>query len=174
MSNTLKIDLRTRLNNSEFLIAYGENIAKADLALSITHARKSARLTQQELAKKLGKSQSYIAKLESGDGNPTIGNVGKILAHMGFRLVTQISDVASSIDEKAKVTSCDYVYKNVEHEANTEWENIGTWILVNYDVERSNFPDIKKAFLQTKSLEQNDVIWQADSSDQKCLSWAGD
>src|SRR3989338_2792576 len=42
--------------------------------------RKKARLSQTELAKKIGISQAHIAKIETGKVNPTLHTVKKILA----------------------------------------------------------------------------------------------
>jgi transcriptional regulator with XRE-family HTH domain len=37
-----------------------------DLVLKLINARKKARLTQKDVAKKLGRTQSYISKIEAG------------------------------------------------------------------------------------------------------------
>lgn len=100
MNTQMQNDLERRLKDKDFAEEYGENIARAEIAVTVSQARRSCKLTQEELAKILGYSQSYIAKLEGGDANPTIGNVGKILANMGLRLVAGIGVLSSRIEEK--------------------------------------------------------------------------
>lgn len=81
-------DLVERLKDTEFAKLYGEEDAKLDFAITLTKARRSLNLTQKELAAKLGISQPYIAKLEGGEANPTLGTIGKLLATINLRLVT--------------------------------------------------------------------------------------
>lgn len=81
-------DLLERLNNPEYAKLYGEENAKVDFAITLTKARKHLNLTQRSLAEKLGTSQPYVAKLEGGEANPTIGLIGKLLAAINLRLVT--------------------------------------------------------------------------------------
>lgn len=100
MNTQMQSDLERRLKDKDFAEEYGENIARAEIAVTVSQARQSCKLTQEELAKMLGSSQSYIAKLEGGDANPTIGNIGKILANMGLRLVAGIGALSSRIEEK--------------------------------------------------------------------------
>lgn len=82
------MDLLKRLENPEYAKLYGEENAKTTFAITLTKARLSLNLTQKELASKLNLSQPYIAKLEGGEANPTLGNIGKLLATINLRLVT--------------------------------------------------------------------------------------
>ncbi|MCE2462586.1 MAG: helix-turn-helix transcriptional regulator [Dehalococcoidia bacterium] len=66
--------------------AYGSENIRLDLAIALAEARHSVRLTQKQLAEMSGVSQAYIAKLESGAANPTIGHIGALVAAMGLRL----------------------------------------------------------------------------------------
>src|SRR4030042_521703 len=81
-------DLLERLNDPEYAKLYGEENAKVDFAITITKARKSLNLTQRSLAEKLSISQPYVAKLEGGEANPTLGTIGRLLAAINLRLVT--------------------------------------------------------------------------------------
>jgi transcriptional regulator with XRE-family HTH domain len=87
-------DLVERLKNTEFAKLYGEEDAKLDFAITLTKARRSLNLTQKELALKLNISQPYIAKLEGGEANPTLGTIGKLLATINLRLVTGTAPLA--------------------------------------------------------------------------------
>ena len=61
-----------------------EAYAKADievrLALEIAKARTKARMTQGELAKAVGTTQSVISRIEAGNQNLTIRTLAKIAA----------------------------------------------------------------------------------------------
>ena len=87
-------DLLKSLKNPEFAKLYGEENAKTTFAITLTKIRRSLNLTQKELADKLGMSQPYIAKLEGGEANPTLGAIGKLLAAINLRLVTTTAPLA--------------------------------------------------------------------------------
>jgi len=88
MSITPTDDLIDRLKDPEYAKLYGEEDAKVDFAITLTKVRKSLGLKQKQMADKLGVSQPYIAKLEGGEANPTIGRIGSLLASIDLRLVT--------------------------------------------------------------------------------------
>jgi len=88
MNKTPREDLLEDLKDIEFAKLYGAESAKTDFAITLLKARENANLTQKEFAAKLGISQPYIARLESGEANPTLGTIGSILATLGLRLVT--------------------------------------------------------------------------------------
>lgn len=48
------------------------------LARQLIKARLAKKLTQDELAKKIGVKQEYIARLESGQANPTLETVSRV------------------------------------------------------------------------------------------------
>ena len=81
-------DLLQRLKDPAYAKRYGAENAKVGFAITLTKARKSLNLTRKSLADKLGISQSYVAKLEVGEANPSLGTVGSLLALLGYRLVT--------------------------------------------------------------------------------------
>ena len=81
-------DLKLELQDPEFAKLYGADQARVQLALALVAARSKLGLKQREIADKLGSSQPYIAKLEKGDANPTIGKIGGMLALLGLRLIT--------------------------------------------------------------------------------------
>lgn len=74
-----------RLEDYEIRAEYGSEAFKYDVADVLIAARKMKNLTQAALAKIAGVSQAYIAKLESGDANPTISRIGAILASIWFK-----------------------------------------------------------------------------------------
>ena len=90
MSRTFSEDLVTDLQNRETAHDFGEAIAKVDIAFTLSEARRGNGVTQKELASRVGTTQSYIAKLERGDANPSIGRIGRLLAALGMRLSTSV------------------------------------------------------------------------------------
>lgn len=105
------------LRDIEYRSAFGAETAKLEIAAAIADARSLARVSQARLAELAGVSQPYIAKLESGDANPTIGRAGELFASLWLRLtlslvplepLTSIESVAiESQSVKATVTSDD-------------------------------------------------------------------
>ena len=87
-------DIRSNLKDPEFARYFGEDHAKTSFALTLAIARQNAGLTQKELAAKAGVSQAYIAKLEGGEANPTLGRIGSLLAVLGLSLVTDVEELS--------------------------------------------------------------------------------
>ena len=73
------------LEDIEYRQAFGSETAKLEVAAALVDAREAAGITQTALAERAGVSQAYIAKLERGDANPTIGHIGRLLACMGLK-----------------------------------------------------------------------------------------
>jgi len=89
MPTTPTDDLIDRLKDPEYAKLYGEEDAKVEFAVTLTKIRRSLGLKQKQMADKLGVSQPYIAKLEGGEANPTLGRIGSLLAMLGRRFITQ-------------------------------------------------------------------------------------
>jgi predicted transcriptional regulator len=54
----------------------------------------------------LGISQPYLAKLESGEANPTVGRIGRILAILGFKVSASLEPLIEEENHyRVKVTS---------------------------------------------------------------------
>ncbi len=96
MSRTFREDLERGLQDVEFAREFGAAAAKTDFALTLARARRICQVTQADLANSLGTSQAYIAKLERGDANPTIGRIGELLAVLRLRLSTNTIPLTSS------------------------------------------------------------------------------
>lgn len=96
MTTAARQDLEKNLQDPEFRKYFGAAGAKSELAVTLSYARHSLKITQEEMALKLGVSQPYIAKLESGEANPTIGTVGTMLAALFLRLKMTTAPLLSS------------------------------------------------------------------------------
>ncbi len=57
-----------------------------DIPPLLSTARQQAGLTQQQLAERAGTSQPAIARLERGDGNPSLATVERLVGAAGFDL----------------------------------------------------------------------------------------
>ncbi len=56
-------------------------------------ARIKSKMTQQDVAKKVGTKQSAIARLESGSVNPSLEFLQKIAQVMGYKLTVRLSSI---------------------------------------------------------------------------------
>ncbi len=88
MTRTFEDDLKHELQDPESAKMFGAAQAKSSFAITLAEARRQLELTQQQLAAKLGVSQSYVAKLEGGEANPTLERIGSLLAVLGLGLTT--------------------------------------------------------------------------------------
>ena len=67
-----------------------EQQARMDLIIALYNARKSAGLTQKQLAEKLGTSQANIAELEKGKRNITFSTLAKYARACGKRVAINL------------------------------------------------------------------------------------
>ena len=64
----------------------------------VAHARRENQLTQRELAARLGVDQSYIAAIETGRANPTVGQLAHLAGALGARL-----QISLTVPERATI-----------------------------------------------------------------------
>jgi transcriptional regulator with XRE-family HTH domain len=88
-----KLDLLEELKDTEFAKSYGSECAKSEYGLVLFNARQAANLTQKELAEKLGVKQPFIAQMESGETNPTLDAMGRMLAVLGLKIVMKTEPI---------------------------------------------------------------------------------
>lgn len=62
-------------------------------------ARRSAGLTQADLARRLGISQAAVAKLERAGANPTVETLDRVLSATGHRLTLDAPAHRPGVDE---------------------------------------------------------------------------
>src|SRR5262245_56701599 len=67
--------------------------------LLIREARRNAGLAQQELARRLGTTQSALARLERPEANPTVETLEEALLATGHRLDRRAVQAPASVDE---------------------------------------------------------------------------
>ena len=78
--------LSQRLKNSTFKKHYEEYGKQLEIAYQILQLRKKKRFSQLELAKRLGTSQSDVARMESGQQNFTTDTLQKIASALQRKL----------------------------------------------------------------------------------------
>ena len=89
-------------NAAEFLELTPEEAAYVELKLSLTEAlrrrRTAQQLTQTDLAKRLGSSQSRVAKMEAGDASVSVDLLLRSLLALG----ATPRDIASSLTRRRR------------------------------------------------------------------------
>lgn len=81
------------IKDPEFRTAYEEADVEYRVVEALIAARSRAHLSQTELAKRIGTTQSAIARLESGQVSPTITTLKRYAAATGSRLVIDMLPV---------------------------------------------------------------------------------
>ena len=72
------LDAKYGVLGSENRMKFEEESQKYFISEMLKDARKSAKMTQTELAEKIGTKKSYISKIENGKGNITIETLIRI------------------------------------------------------------------------------------------------
>ena len=52
----------------------------------LLEARREAKMTQSELAKRINSSKSYISRLENGSINPSVGSFYRVMNALGMKI----------------------------------------------------------------------------------------
>ena len=84
-------DLKKRLmKDPEFREEYARADEEFELIEALVRARTAARLTQEELARRLGTTQSAVARLEGGGVSPSIATLRRYAEATGTRLTVAL------------------------------------------------------------------------------------
>lgn len=65
------------------------SIASAVVGRALREARRAVGMTQAELAGRLGTSAPYVSLIETGHGNPTIGQLSAVATALGVEMDVQ-------------------------------------------------------------------------------------
>lgn len=74
------------LKNSKIRAEYDKLQPEFSMIQAMIDARVSKRVTQKQLARKIGTKQSVISRLETGRGNPTVAFLKKLAEALNARL----------------------------------------------------------------------------------------
>ncbi|MBI2327565.1 helix-turn-helix transcriptional regulator [Candidatus Curtissbacteria bacterium] len=77
------------LKDPEFKVEYEKMQPKFEAVAAIIEARIKKGLTQEALARKIRTKQSAIARIESGNANPSVEFLQKLAEALGKKLVIQ-------------------------------------------------------------------------------------
>lgn len=78
------------LNNSEVKNVYDNLEVEYQILSDIVRLRNEKKITQKELAKKIGTTQSALSRFEMGNVNPSLDFLKKIATALGTRLVVRL------------------------------------------------------------------------------------
>ncbi|MBI4036918.1 helix-turn-helix transcriptional regulator [Candidatus Daviesbacteria bacterium] len=87
---SLQVLKKELLKNKKVAQEYKRLEPRYQLISQLIEARIKKGLTQKQLAQKIGTKQSAIARLESGNANPSVAFLEKISAATGSKLFIQI------------------------------------------------------------------------------------
>ena len=83
--------LAEELKNPEFKKYYDEYGKQLEIAYQILQLRKKKRISQAELARRIGTKQSNIARMETGQQNFTTETLQKIASAFGCKLKVEFT-----------------------------------------------------------------------------------
>ena len=92
-------DLKKRfMEDPEFRQEYARVDAEYALIEALVHARTTAKLTQAEVARWLGTTQSAIARLEGGQVSPSFATLRRYAEATGTRLTVGLEQINAGED----------------------------------------------------------------------------
>jgi len=83
--------LKQELKDPEFKRLYDEYGKQLEISYQLLQLRKQQKLSQAQLAKKIGTTQSNVARMEAGRQNFTIDILQKVASALGKELKISIS-----------------------------------------------------------------------------------
>lgn len=91
LAYTFEEDLAKRLKNPVFKKAWEESEPEYILAKQLIENRLKKKLSQRELAKKLQTTQAVISRLETMQGNPSLGLLKRIAGALDTKVYLRFS-----------------------------------------------------------------------------------
>lgn len=85
--STLRKEL---LKDKKVVAAYKKLEPRYQLISQLIEVRTKKGLTQAQLAKKIGTKQSAVARLESGNANPSFAFIEKVISALKSELIIQV------------------------------------------------------------------------------------
>lgn len=86
MTKNFKESLSELMNDADFKKEYDQLQPEFAIIQAILDARKTAGLTQKDLADRTGIAQADISKLENGNANPSLRTLQRLADGMGMKL----------------------------------------------------------------------------------------
>lgn len=88
---TLEEDLEKRLKDPEFRKEWEESEPDYQLACRLIEARIARKMSQRDLAKKVGTSQAAISRIEAMNGNPSLSLLKRVANALNSKLQISFS-----------------------------------------------------------------------------------
>lgn len=85
-----------RFLDTEYARLYGGYDARAEMAIALNRARRASGLTPGQVGKLAGTSARRILAMERDEGNHRIGEVGAVLASMGYRMSIKLKPIGAT------------------------------------------------------------------------------
>jgi ribosome-binding protein aMBF1 (putative translation factor) len=79
-------EFEREMKDPKFRTMYEEERYRLEVALAIVALRKKGKLSQIALAKRIGSSQSAVARMEAGNANVTVDTLGRIAIALGVKM----------------------------------------------------------------------------------------
>lgn len=86
MSSIDELIKKKKAESATFAAEYEKESQRLEVAIALTQLRKELGLSQRELAEKVGKPQSTIARIENGSMNPSFTILYEIANRVGKEL----------------------------------------------------------------------------------------
>lgn len=86
MSTIDELIKKKKAGSATFAAEYEKESQRLEVAIALTQLRKDLGLSQRELAAKVGKPQSTIARIENGSMNPSLTVLYEIASKVGKEL----------------------------------------------------------------------------------------
>jgi len=86
MGRRLEDKHKELLNDPEYKKAYAELEGEFLIAKALIEARRSAKLTQKQVADRMGTTQSVVARMESGKPLPSLKSVARYAAAVNSKI----------------------------------------------------------------------------------------
>jgi transcriptional regulator with XRE-family HTH domain len=102
MAISLRTLKRKWLKEPDFKEGYDALAPEFAIASLLIEARTKAKLSQAELAKKMGTSQSTIARLESGAAKPSLSTLERFAKATGMRMRVVFEPASPSSKRRTK------------------------------------------------------------------------
>jgi transcriptional regulator with XRE-family HTH domain len=102
MAISLRALKKRWLKEPGFKEGYDALAAEFAVASMLVEARTRAKLSQAELAKKMGTSQSTIARLESGSAKPSLSTLERFATATGMKLRVVFEPVKATKKRRAR------------------------------------------------------------------------
>lgn len=92
MEPRIEMDYIYDNNGEKILIEYEQSCAKEEVIGQFIRYRKSKKMTQEDLAKKVGVPRTNITRFESGRYNPSLEMMVKVASALGMKLTITLEE----------------------------------------------------------------------------------